>query len=157
MVQLTKGMYGHEFKPASDQFGIRCGQCCGKDFVHNGGWYNRDGEKLGWGDLSPADFLKISNEVEDDELFIILTEQDSFWNFVTRVSIIGSMAAVKPDIDAPGVDYVAEKCYYIIAKHQLYLVRPYRSGEDSFERYGLQFKILKRDEAKQLITKTAVG
>ena len=150
--QLTKGIYGHEFKPSSDLFGLRCGQIRGKDFVHNGGWYNKQGEKLGWGDLSPADFLRISNEVADGEFFIILYESDSFWNFVTRPGIIGSMAAVKPDLEAPGVDFVAEKCCFIIAPHQLYYVDRYGdSDRDTFERDGLQFKVLTRDAAKQLI------
>lgn len=152
--QLTKGMYGHEFKPSSDLFGLRCGQIRDEGFVHNGGWYNKQGEKLGWGDLSRADFLRISNKVADGELFIILRESDSFWKFVTRPGIIGSMATVKPDVEAPGVDYVAEKCRYIIARHQLYHVDRYGdSKEDIFERNGLlQFKVLTRDAAKQLIT-----
>lgn len=150
--QLTKGLYGHQFKSTSTLFGIRCGQVRGKDFVHNGGWYNRRGEKLGWGDLSPADFLRIFNEVEDDELFIILAESDSFWKFVTRLGIIGSMAVVKPDAEAPGVEYVVEYAMYIIAKHQLYCVDRYGDlKENTFDRYGLQFKVLTPDAAKQLI------
>ena len=150
--RLTKGLFGHEFRSASTLFGIRCGQCRGRDFVHNGGWYNRDGEKLGWGDLAPADFLKISNELEDGELFIILYESDSFWNFVTRLGIIGSMATVKPDVEAPGVDFVAEKCCYIVAKHRLYYVdRNGYSKEETFDRDGLQFTVLTPEAAKQLI------
>ena len=152
MTTLVKGVYGNQFEPTSNLFGLRCGQTRGKDFVHNGGWYNRSGEKLGWGDLSPADFLGISNEVEDGELFIILYESDSFWNFVTRPGIIGSMAAVKPDMEAPGVDFVAERCAYIIAKHQLYHVDHHGySKENTFDRYGLQFEVLTSDAARQLI------
>ena len=154
MAQLTKGMYGTEskFNPTGGLFGLRCGQCRGRDFIHNGGWYNRDGEKLGWGDLSPQDFLRISNEIEDGELFIILYEGDSFWNFVVRPGIIGSMAAVKPEVEAPGVDFVSEKCCYILAKHRLYYVD--QNGylkKETFDRDGLEFKVLTKEAANQLI------
>ena len=85
MAQLIKGMYGHEFKPTCNLFGLYCGQMRGGDakMTHNSGWYNKSGEKLGFGDLSVKDFKKISKELEKDELFIILGESDSFWNFVT--------------------------------------------------------------------------
>jgi hypothetical protein len=151
--QLTKGMYGHQFQPKGNLFGLYCGQCRSDDFVHNGGWYNRAGEKLGWGDLSPQDFQRISDKLDDGELFIVLYESDSFWNFVTHnPGIIGSMCATKPTVGAPGVDYVAKKCCYIIASHQLYYVDRYGNLEEhTFERKGLQFTVLKRDVATKLI------
>jgi hypothetical protein len=129
----------------------------GRDFVHNNGWYNKVGEKLGWGDLSPEDFRKISLELEKGELFIILSESDSFWNFVTQPGIIGSMAAVKPTEDAPGVDYVAEKARYIIQNGQLYSVDRYGDSdkETLVTRDGLTFKVLSREAVKALIASTA--
>ena len=145
-------MYGHQFHPANRLFGLSCGQMRSQDFVHNGGWYNRLGEKLGWGDLSPEDVQRISHEVADEELFIILYESDSFWNFVTRPGIIGSMSAVKPDVEAPGVDYVVEKCCFIIARDRLFYVDPFDGlKEKSITRSGLSFEVLTREAAKQLI------
>jgi len=44
-----------------EKFGICNGQMRSCDFVHNGGWYNKSGEKIGWGDLSPSD-MKIKTE-----------------------------------------------------------------------------------------------
>ncbi len=150
--QLTKGVYGHEFRPASNLFGLSCGQIRSKDFVHNGGWYNRAGEKLGWGDLSVDDFQRIYRELNDDELFIILGERDSFWNFVTRPGLIGSMAETEPTVEAPGVDYVAEKCRFIIGRNGLYLVDEYGSRkEDIVNIDGLPFRVLTCDTAKTLI------
>lgn len=149
--RLTKGLFGHGFRSASNLFGLRCGQLRGHDFVHNGGWYNRGGEKLGWGDLAPDDFLRISNELEDGELFIILYESDSFWNFVTRLGTVGSMAAVEPNMEAPGVDFVAEKCCYIVAKHRLYYVDRYGNEEETFDRDGLQFTVLTPEAARHMI------
>lgn len=150
MAQLTKGMYGSQFERASRLFGLSCGQIRGKDFVHNGGWYNKAGEKLGWGDLAIEDFQKIRRELEDGELFIILGEQDSFWNFVTRPGIIGSMAQVKPDVEAPGVDYVAEKARFVITKDGYFFVSDY-PREEWFNRDGLEFRVVARADAKAFI------
>src|SRR3989344_7471741 len=160
MAQLTKGLYGHQFENASQLFGLRCGQIRGKDFVHNGGWYNRLGEKRGWGDLSTDDFFRIRRELEEGEMFIILGEQDSFWNFVTRPGLIGSMAQVKPDVEAPGVDYVAEKARFIITKPTeggfgMYLVDDYGREDDEVNLQGLMFHVLKRADAKAFITSNA--
>ena len=154
MAQLTKGMYGHEFHSTSDLFGLRCGQMRGGDakMTHNSGWYNKSGEKLGFGDLSTKDFQRISSELEDGELFIILGESDSFWNFVTRPGLIGSMAQTKPTVEAPGVDYVAEHAMYVIARNQLYRIDRYGdSKEETSEWRGLQFKVLKPDATRSLM------
>lgn len=156
MAQLTKGMYGSEFgrTPESALFGIRCGQIRGHDFVHNGGWYNRTGEKLGWGDLSLADFTNIAKHLEKGELFIILAESDSFWNFVTHnPGVIGSMCTTKPDASAPGVDYVAEKAMYVIGPMELYIVDRWGSDKsDTTNIEGLTFKVLKKDAVKALLS-----
>ncbi len=159
MAQLTKGLYGHQFGPTSNLFGLHCGQIRGKDFVHNGGWYNRAGEKLGWGDLSTDDFFRIRREIEEGEMFIILGESDSFWNFVTRPGLIGSMAAVKPDVEAPGVEYVAAKARYIITKAPeggfgMYFVDDYAREDEQVNHGGLMFNVMKRADAKAFLTST---
>jgi hypothetical protein len=153
MAQLTKGMYGDEFGPTSNLFGLYCGQMRGgpTKLTHNSGWYNRRGEKLGWGDMSKEDFRRISRDLEDGELFIIISEQDSFWRFVTRPGIIGRMAKVRSNIDAPGVKYVVEHAMFIIAKGQLYYVDRYNSSGETLERVGLHFKVLTPEAAEQLI------
>ena len=153
MTRLSKGMYGSEFRNAETMFGIRCGQMRGRDMVHNGGWYNSAGEKLGWGDLAPEDFLRISAELEDGELFIILGEHDSFWNFVTsNPGPIGSCAKTEPTADAPGVDFVSDKCRYIIAKGQYYYVDQFGHFEGKTVNHsGLNFTVLNRGEAKAII------
>src|SRR6185369_424422 len=84
--------------------------------IKNAGWYNKAGEKLGWGDLSTDDFFRIRRELEDGEMFIILSERDSFWNFATQPGLLGHNVVTKPDVEAPGVDYVAAKARYIIIK-----------------------------------------
>lgn len=155
IAQLTKGMYGHEFHPTGDLFGLRCGQMCGSStrMAKNAGWYNKSGEKLGFGDLSAADFQRISSELENGELFIVLSEQNSFWNFVTRPGIIGAQAETKPDVEAPGMEYVAEHCRYILAKGSAYAIVDFDDlRKEAVEvRNGVAFHVLLREEAKQLV------
>lgn len=45
-------------KNAFPDFGLKVGAVRGKDLVHNGGWYNGVGEKIGWGDLAVEDIKK---------------------------------------------------------------------------------------------------
>lgn len=153
--QLTKGMFGSEFNQTSTLFGLSCGQMRHHDMVHNGGWYNQLGEKLGWGDLCPTDFKRIAAELEDGEIFIVLREDDSFRNFVTHnPGTIGSDCTTKPDAEAPGVEYVAEKCRFIITKSRLYFVarHEYEEKNSDIRVNDLHFTVLKHDAAKDLIT-----
>lgn len=146
MAQLTRGMYGNEFNRTGTVFGLRCGQMRYRPdkITHNSGWYNKLGEKLGWGDLGASDFKRIAKELEDGELFIILGESDSFWNFVTQIGPIGSMLKTTPTIEAPGIDYVASHARFVIAQGKLYFVDDFCSSKQGvLEMYGLEFTVLR--------------
>lgn len=153
MSLLQQNMYGSEFNHKSKLFGLHCGQmrCEGK-LVHNGGWYNRNGEKLGWGDLSTDDFLRIRRDLPETELFVVLHEQESFWKFVTQVGWIGSMCSTKPTVDAPGIDYVAEHCAFIVSRVQLYHVEDDERFDSGYwDYYGLKFRRISHEQAKNLL------
>lgn len=117
---LTKEVYGSQFgRPEGPlPFDFRCGQIRSQEISHNGGWYNCLGEKLGFGDLAAADFLKVRAEIPADELFVVLPERASYWDF--------GMTATKEtedlDILAPGVNYVADKARYAIDDEYIYIV-----------------------------------
>ncbi|MCX6736027.1 MAG: hypothetical protein NTZ13_03000 [Candidatus Parcubacteria bacterium] len=141
MVQLTKGMYGSESNQTGDLFGLACGQMCSeKKITHNSGWYNRSGEKLGWGDLNAEDFARIARELDAGEFFIILSEQDSRWKVPEGKE------------EDPGVLYVAEHALYIITRNQLFRVDDwgYERGRRE-EVYGLTFIILIKQDVKAFI------
>lgn len=121
-------MYGSQFSPASRLFGISCGQMHADEVIHNGGWYNKDGEKLGWGDLDQEDIDRIAAGLNEEEIFIILGEQDSFWKFVTHTGPIGSMSVASDDESAPGKTYVAEHARYFIEKGKVWRVEHGREG-----------------------------
>lgn len=122
-LKLVPGMFGHEFNAKSPCFGIACGQMRMRGNGlngHNAGWYNKHGEKIGWGDLNHKDAVRIAQEIAEDEMFIILGESDSFWHFVQRPGFIGSMAEVDHQSENnPGVEFVGEKAYAVIMKHRI--------------------------------------
>ena len=152
MSRLMKGMY-ERCSFTKGLFELQKGQLRSSigQLVHNGGWYNRSGEKLGWGDLAREDFIRICAGLEDNELFIILGEQDSFGNFVTEVGPVGALAKVKSDAENPGIDYVAEKCRYIIGKGILCFATNNPFAEKTTVRGGLPFVVLTRKEAKKIL------
>jgi hypothetical protein len=111
--RLILGMYGD-----SRLFDLRTGQMrdgLGEEqrLIKNAGWYNADGHKLGWGDIGPQDIKSISSGLDDDEIFVVLTEHASFHKFVEQydgLSGIGSLAKVDSTAEyLPSRAYVAGK------------------------------------------------
>jgi hypothetical protein len=157
-MRLIKNMYGNEFHPESELFGIHCGQIRSDDTVHNGGWYNLKGEKIGWGDLSPMDMLQIAVDLEPGEAFIVIPESASFWNFVTHnPGIVGSCCETAPDIENPGIEYVLENSMWLITSCHIYRVlssydhaKPGPSTPE-MERYYGPHELISRDQARKLV------
>jgi hypothetical protein len=155
---LEKGCFGHEFqgkKIPGFEF-LTCGQIRSHEtFGHNSGWYNKLGEKLGWGDLNKNDIQKIIKALPADELFITLGEQDSFWNFVTEIGMIGSQCKTRTSAEAPGIHYVAEHCRYLIKKDGIYTKEFYsKKAGDVYEQEGLKIHIISEKEIlEQMVSK----
>jgi hypothetical protein len=140
-MRLTQGLYGLEMaSPKKDLFGIYCGQYRNPSVSHNGGWYNSLGEKLGFGDLNQKDLDRIAAHLKPDEAFLVLSESDSFWKFVTHHGICGSMCATTPDEKNPGLDYVVENAVYAVLPGEIY----------KFNFYGEESRISRADLRKLL-------
>jgi len=60
----------------SHRFGLGDAQCVADSFVHNGRWFNRQGQLLGYGDLSKQNLSTIADELKDGELFLVMREFD---------------------------------------------------------------------------------
>jgi len=111
-MRLTKGVFDGA-NPQESLFGLRSGVYKDPgDFIHNGGWYNAAGEKLGSGDLALEDFGHITAGLEEGELFVVLLERDVF-------------GAV--DAETPGDECVAEFCVLLIGPGTIYVVIPEES------------------------------
>lgn len=156
--RLVQGLFGSEFRSTSNLFGLGCGQMRGHNLFHNAGWYNERGEKLGWGDLSPADLQRIAAELEDGEVFAILYEGDSYWNFVQWLKGEGMKMRVQPTVEAPGVEYVHEKCAAIITRGRICFVN--RRGDEwtreyLLKRHDLTAETITAEEARGLLAVAA--
>jgi hypothetical protein len=152
---LVKGCFGHEFQGheiPGFEF-LHCGQIRSHEtFGHNTGWYNKLGEKLGWGDLNKEDVKKIIKAIPNDEVFITLGEHDSFWNFVTELGTIGSMCKTNPTIEAPGIDYIVEKCRYLINKDGISTKELYdRKAGETYEIEDLKIHVISEKEIIELM------
>lgn len=77
---------------------LREGQCLVDDTFHNAGWYNREGVKVGHGDISTLQLELLYSYLPVGEVLFILNEQSSTWGVPKNL-----------DQDNPGVDYVVEK------------------------------------------------
>ena len=88
------------------RLGLRTDQMRGKEVFHNAGWYNQKSEKIGYGDLSDEDIKRITETLGENEVLIILSEGDSFWNFVENIGTIGALCTTNANHDQPGVQYI---------------------------------------------------
>lgn len=148
MSRLNPGSfsYGSENPPIS---GLRQSQMrSGYDRTHNSGWYNRQGVKIGWGDLNGQDFVRIADELEDGEAFIILSESDSYWN--TKGSPFSNDG---PDEITPGQKYVLDRARFAITGGVIYEVLSSYSNSESGpgERYGAPVQYITRQELYSII------
>lgn len=126
--------------------GCKSGRMCGTGHrVHNGGWYNAAGEKIGWGDLDDDDLRRLADEMPRNGLLFILGEQDSFWKFVTfNPGIIGDMCQTSADEKLPGMDYIFDKVMIIIVAGAWHIV----------DRYGFSNtrNTISADKMRELVT-----
>jgi hypothetical protein len=130
-------------------FFIKSGQLRVTEYRHNVGWYNKEGEKLGWGDLSRRDVTCISERIGND-VFIIISEQASFWNFVTKIGNTGDDSEVSTDERNPGIPYVIENCDMIIKKNTVYRVTGVIT-EPRVDEFGTQWENISRGQVESII------
>ena len=132
---LTLGMYGSEFN-AKHHYGLYCGQMNSGVKGHNAGWYNARGEKLGWGDLSEANVEKLMDRLPVGECFFVLSESDSYWDFVVDVGQFGWTAKTAPSEKFPGIEYVLKRACFVVVKHATIYVNDYPPASERHDTRG---------------------
>lgn len=139
---LTKGMF--EEHPSPGAFGLCSGQTRSRavKLAHNGGWHNQTGQYLGWGDLSAHDLKRVSDEIDEGNVFIVLHEHDSYWNYLRRFP--------SGDPTEKGVAYVAEHASYIVHKQGMYCVDKYDDRTKRVE-LGIEFDVIRPSEVAELL------
>jgi hypothetical protein len=114
-------MYGLETDPKKTLFNLINNQIRDDSIINNAGWYDKDGNRLGCGDISYLDIKKISASLQNDEEFIVLTEANSIWNLPSYL-----------DRSCPGRDYVIQNATFYIGKinNSLHVFRPKQEMKD---------------------------
>jgi hypothetical protein len=72
---------------------------------HNLSWYNKAGEKIGWGDIAIHDIEAFQMLMDPDDLLIFVSEYESHWDLPKHLHP-----------DAPGIEFVGEKATKLISK-----------------------------------------
>ena len=112
-----------------------------RSIVHNGGWYNQNGDRVGWGDLSPQDLKKVSEVLDAGEVFVVLREMDAYWDLPSRLG--------RGRMDDPGKEYLVEYACFAVVKDCIYVVD--RDDGKDMGRDGVIIKNLPRDKFKEML------
>jgi len=163
MNRLVRGTYPRSASGDPSLFGLSAGQIRdGNDSQNprlrkNTGWYNAHGQKLGWGDLSSADCARISAELLAGELFIILGERESFWDFVTDRNEMDAHLGKALVMESPGTKYVGDHALFLIETGHVYEVVDGSDlrQEETHAHYGISIMNILRMRAKIKIRSAA--
>ena len=153
-IKNGKRLFPRMYYSGSRLFGLSNMQAVAskEKIIHNGGWYNNDCEKLGWGDLGVNHFEMIENQLVDREKFIILQEKESYRDFTKISDTNPSFMNVSADEQKPGVQYILENAFMIIVPGKTYRVDPSFFGDEKIDEWRgkIVFKI-SRDICKKII------
>lgn len=139
--QLPIGVYGNESIGIAGPFGLRYEQMRDTQVVvRNAGWFNKRGERLGFGDLSRGDLVGISEGLNQNELFVVLNDDDSYRSF-TR----GEVPWDKFQI--PGIEYIVDHFEVMVQKGLVLIPEGHQINENE----GLNIRNVSRAEAAEII------
>ena len=114
-MKLTAGLFCQTAYPGDPGYGVmglRYGQMRCPELIHNGCWYNGRGERIGYGDLDPADFARIQAEMASDDTFIVLNEGDGTYSFARNAKHMG----LDTWVSEPGSAYLVKYAQVMITK-----------------------------------------
>jgi len=92
---------------------LEVGQMRATDTFHNAGWYNRAGDKIGWGDLDYREVAEIPSRLSSGELLYVLPEYKSFWD----------LKDAGLDESRPGLDWIWEHAEATVTKNGIIIIR----------------------------------
>lgn len=133
-------------------YGLHSGRMTPKQSAaHNGGWYNGKGEKIGWGDLDYKDLWDIGRKMKEDESFIVLSESDSYWKFVSFPERSNPMKTeVAQKEQNPGLEYVASRARILVRNQEIFLASNYTlPGPETKD--GIHVIIVTQEEMKRMV------
>lgn len=129
-MKLTVGMFQLGASQQKPAMGLRITQMRAmKGLIGNAGWFNHKGERLGMGDLNTGDMNRIKAELDEGEIFVVLDEHASNWNFGYNKERTKGV-----DPNTPGPDYMVKHAHFAITKSLVYKVEDHYGNDPSFIR-----------------------
>lgn len=121
--------YDHEM--LTKRFALKVGAKRSDDFVPKAQWFNCWGRKIGWGDLSMADFDRIKANLKDHEVFVVLNDTASFWDQLEKPGLLGWLGVAKKEHYYPGTEKIAHQCSYLITQDAYYIHDPHVTDNET--------------------------
>lgn len=156
---ISVGLSRQERQARSEALGLRDSQMrvSGVKLIHNAGWYNADGVKLGFGDLSAADLVQVAAALPEGTAFVALPERASYWDFAAPNE---SGLQFSPREAAPGRDYVTEHAVVaVLPGRVLWTLRDGQSLDEAPTPRGdygtTSVSYVARDELRQMLDTAA--
>lgn len=127
---------------------LRDGQYGRDDFFHNAGWYNKEGVRIGYGDIRTDQFKALPEVLPQNEIFFILSERDS--------SIDLPMGRSQEE---PGISYVLAKALalatplgvYVISRNPEANATPQPSDIGAHHGCSIEGFVVNREWARRLV------
>lgn len=129
-------LYATDFERYSESnpFGLCAGQCKIDEVIHNGFWFNSEGEYIGWGDLTSQNLRRISEEIGEGISFYILDEVDGHPHTINE--------RIRRNGDFPGSIYVEQHAFMVITRGQIRFVdRSDNTHPTNLEHIRQRFKV----------------
>jgi hypothetical protein len=125
---------------SSTRFGLWAGQFYAMNFIADASWYNQHGELLGSGDITFENVLRISAELQDGEMFILLRQH--------ATHPLSNAEAI-----SAGIDFVCSIASYAIAPGVVYALdhqNVYGRGQ-KVEYRGIKVEMITPESLRRLI------
>lgn len=163
ITEITKETFSLMEGLAENPWGMYAAQKCSAHVrvIEDAGWYNKCLKYVGFGDLSAKNVVDLAETLPEKELFIALTDKDSFRNFIRETpehfaTFCGGGFPVVPSHDEPGIDYIKDRAVLMVARGSIFMKKkdgyPYNHpvGEEIFQRMHERNFPLDRNAVKTL-------
>lgn len=144
MSQLSKNVYmmGSTTKP----FGLMLGQSHGPAaIIRLAGWFNKNGERLGFGDLNSENFAAIANGLQPGEFFVVLESYNA------DIAQYNKKHGTQLSNDAPGIEHIMQHAVYVVGSNQCYYVNDSVDSGVSINQRGTVFQTITKADVQQLL------
>jgi len=154
--QLPAGLWADQpWERGELPFGLRWDQVHSildddRKLTHNSAWLNREGDYLGFGDLSRCDMVRIANGIEPGELFVVLPESAS--NPGDWISHGGTKTR-------PSLEWLAEHVLWLVEPGAAHMIPRYEDPSEAKRTVidGAVLDEISSEQARDILAKTYGG